>query len=65
MAWATFHETFNHDRRPKQAIAFEVKPGTKNMPRDVVDAAIAAGKATAVKPPGKPSETTTRTDTAA
>ena len=52
MMRATFHEEFHHDRRPKQAIAFVVQPGTQNMPRDVVEAAIAAGKATAVDPPG-------------
>ena len=49
---AIFHSVFNYDRRPKQAVAFVVQPGTQNMPRDVVEAAIAAGKATAVDPPG-------------
>lgn len=43
--WAEFTEQFSYDRRPRQAIAFEVQPGRHNMPRDVVEAAIAAGKA--------------------
>ncbi len=49
--WADFNSVFNYDRRPAQAIAFEVQPGRHNMPRDVVEAAIAAGKATAIEPP--------------
>lgn len=45
---ATFHEEFHYDRRPRHAMAFVVRPGEHNLPRDVVEAAIAAGKATAV-----------------
>lgn len=51
--WARFSESFNFDRRPKQALAFSIEPGLRNLPRDVVEAAIAAGKAVAVKPPRK------------
>lgn len=53
MAWAIFTEPFNFDRRPRQAIAFTVKADTKpqSLPRDVVDAAVAAGKARETKPP--------------
>lgn len=43
--WATFTAPFNFDRRPAQAIAFSVQPGLRNLPRDVVEAAILAGKA--------------------
>jgi hypothetical protein len=53
MAWARFTAPFLWDRRPKQAMAFSVKPGTHNLPRDVVEAAVAAGKAARVKPPRK------------
>lgn len=53
MTWAIFSEPFNYDRRPVQAVAFSIKPGTHNLPRDVVDAAIAAGKARRIRPPGK------------
>lgn len=55
MAWAIFTEQFNYDRRPRQAIAFVVQPKTEpqSYPRDLVDAAVAAGKAREVKPPGK------------
>jgi hypothetical protein len=53
VAWALFTSIFLYDRRPKQALAFSVKPGKRNMPRDVVDAAVAAGKAEPVKAPGK------------
>lgn len=51
--WAEFLAPFEHDRRPKQAVAFSVKPGLRNLPRDVVEAAIAAGKAKPAKSPGK------------
>lgn len=51
MAWATFTNVFHYDRRPLQAIAFVVQLGLRNMPRDVVEAAIAAGKAKAASPP--------------
>lgn len=51
--WAEFLAPFNHDRRPKQAVAFSVKPGLRNLPRDVVEAAIAAGKAVAAEAPRK------------
>lgn len=53
MAWATFTAQFTHDRRPAQAIAFCVPPGTHNLPRDVVDAAVAAGVAREIAPPKK------------
>ncbi|NKM04143.1 hypothetical protein GFM29_09915 [Rhizobium leguminosarum bv. viciae] len=45
---AIFHERFEFDRRPKQAIAFVVEPSTEpqNLPHDVVEAAVEAGKAT-------------------
>lgn len=46
---AIFHDVFRYDRRPRQAVAFVVQPGEHNLPRDVVEAAIAAGKATAVE----------------
>jgi len=51
--WARFHAPFNYDRRPRQALAFVVQPGLRNLPRDVVEAAIAAGKAVAVRAPRK------------
>lgn len=45
---AVFHERFEFDRRPKQAIAFSVQASREpqNLPRDVVEAAVDAGKAT-------------------
>jgi len=49
--WARFTVPFNFDRRPKQAIAFSVKPGAHNLPRDVVLAAIKAGKAEPIPAP--------------
>lgn len=51
--WARFSEPFNYDRRPAQAVAFAVKPGAHNLPRDVVLAAVAAGKAVIVAAPKK------------
>jgi hypothetical protein len=47
MATAIFIERFQFDRRPKQAIAFDIAPSPtpQSYPQDVVDAAIAAGKA--------------------
>lgn len=51
MAWARFVAPFEHDRRPNQAVCFVVKPGVHNLPRDVVDAAVKAGKAVATAPP--------------
>ena len=53
MAWAVFTAPFNYDRRPAQALAFVVqaRPEPQNYPHDVVEAAIAAGKAHAVKAP--------------
>jgi hypothetical protein len=55
MAWAVFSDAFHYDRRPRQPVAFEVaaSPEPQNYPRDLVDAAVAAGKATEMKPPGK------------
>jgi hypothetical protein len=53
MAWALFSAPFNYDRRPTQAIAFSVQPGLRNLPRDVVHAAIKAGKATEAPRPNK------------
>lgn len=55
--WAKFHEPFSFDRRPRQALAFAVQPGLKNLPRDVVEAAIAAGKAVAASPPKRKQDT--------
>lgn len=51
MAWAIFHRDFRHDRRPKQAICFEVKAGPQpqSHPHDVIDAAVAAGAAKKVR----------------
>lgn len=45
---AVFHERFEFDRRPVQAIAFVVQPShePQNLPCDVVEAAVNAGKAT-------------------
>lgn len=56
MAWAVFLEKFRFDRRPKAAVAFEIQAtdNPQRWPRDVIDAAVAAGKAVEVKPPGKP-----------
>lgn len=56
MAWAVFTLPFNFDRRPAQAIAFSIQASEQpqQWPRDVVDAAIAAGKATEAEAPGKP-----------
>lgn len=51
--WARFTASFNYDRRPLQAIAFSVQPGLRNLPRDVVEAAIVAGKAERSSPPRK------------
>lgn len=50
--WAIFTDNFNHDRRPAQAVAFSVKASEQpqQWPRDVIDAAVAAGKAREVKP---------------
>jgi hypothetical protein len=55
MAWAVFIDAFHYDRRPRQPVAFEVAASTEpqNYPRDLVDAAVAAGKATEAQPPGK------------
>jgi hypothetical protein len=55
MAWAIFTDAFHYDRRPRQPVAFEVVAGRdpQNYPRDLVDAAVAAGKATEMQPPGK------------
>lgn len=55
MAWAVFPEGFSYDRRPRQAIAFVVaaKPEPQNYPRDLIDAAVAAGKAQEARPPGR------------
>lgn len=55
MAWAIFTDAFHYDRRPRQAVAFEVAASTEpqNYPRDLVDAAVVAGKATEMQPPGK------------
>ncbi|QGJ74179.1 hypothetical protein [Sinorhizobium meliloti] len=46
MAWAVFHDEFRWDR-PKSAVSFWIKPKAEPQcyPRDVIDAAIAAGKA--------------------
>jgi hypothetical protein len=59
MAWAIFTEPFNYDRRPRQAIAFMVaaKAEPQSYPRDVIDAAVAAGKATEVPSPRKTTTT--------
>lgn len=56
MAWARFTASFSYDRRPRQAIAFAVQPGLRNLPRDVVEAAIAAGKAERIPPPRRPAK---------
>jgi len=61
MAWANFTAQFNYDRRPKQAVAFAVQPGLRQLPRDVIAAAVAAGRAVSVDPPPrskKPKELT-------
>ena len=64
MAWAHFTEVFHYDRRPKQAVAFVVQPGMRSVPHDVVTAAIAAGKATEVRPPPKRQSKSTKTPAA-
>lgn len=51
--WALFSAPFNHDRRPQKAMCFRVEPGLRNLPRDVVRAAIEAGKAIEVPRPNK------------
>jgi hypothetical protein len=53
MAWAIFLLPFEYDRRPRQALAFSIKADTKpqSWPRDVIDAAVAAGKAKEVPAP--------------
>lgn len=55
MAWAIFTESFHYDRRPLQGVAFEVSASSdpQSYPRDLVDAAVAAGKAIVAQPPGK------------
>jgi hypothetical protein len=47
MAWAIFTRRFLFDRRPKYAVAFDIKPkpDPQSWPRDVVEAAITAGAA--------------------
>lgn len=57
MAWALFSERFSFDRRPRQAVAFVVEPGVRRLPRDVVNAAIAAGKAEEIPAPARNSQT--------
>ncbi|GCA51790.1 hypothetical protein KGO5_04247 [Sinorhizobium sp. KGO-5] len=64
MAWVHFTEVFNYDRRPKQAVAFVMQPGVRSVPRDVADAAIAAGKATEVRPPPRRQSKSTKTPAA-
>lgn len=51
MATAIFTEDFHYDRRPRQAIAFVITASDtpQSLPRDLIDAAIAAGKATEIK----------------
>lgn len=46
---AIFHRRFEFDRRPIEGVTFVVSPSKKPQlyPRDVVEAAIAAGAATA------------------
>lgn len=51
MMWIEVNRTFQFDRRPRQAIAFELKPGRHNAPHDVAEAAIRAGAATELEPP--------------
>lgn len=53
MAWAVFPAGFSYDRRPVQAVAFVVPASEQpqQWPRDVVEAAVASGKATEVKAP--------------
>lgn len=53
MAWAIFHEAFRFDRRPSQAVAFDIRPGAdpQNLPKYLIDAAVAAGKARRVQSP--------------
>lgn len=50
MARAIFTERFLFDRRPKHGVAFDIAPSPtpKSYPQDVIDAAVAAGKATPV-----------------
>lgn len=50
MATAIFSKPFRFDRRPRQALCFEIKASEQpqSLPRDVVEAAIAAGAATPV-----------------
>lgn len=52
MAWAIFHAPFVFDRRPNQAVSFHIQPSPepRSLPHDVIDAAVAAGKATRVRP---------------
>ncbi|NRP70610.1 hypothetical protein ILFOPFJJ_01491 [Ensifer psoraleae] len=65
MAWAVFHEPFEYDRRPLQAVAFSISTGgPQQWPRDVVDAAVVAGKATEVRPPPKRQPKSTKTPAA-
>lgn len=60
MAWAVFTERFVFDRGVRAKIAFDIKPSPepKNLPRDVVAAAVLAGKATRTKAPPRQSQTT-------
>ena len=53
MAWAVFTRRFMFDRRPKFAIAFDIKPKAEpqSWPRDVIEAAIAAGAARSCRKP--------------
>jgi hypothetical protein len=62
MAWAIFTRRFLFDRRPKFAVAFDIKPKAEpqSWPRDVIDAAIVAGAAKrSRKTRGRDSATTT------
>jgi hypothetical protein len=62
MAWAIFTRRFLFDRRPKFAVAFDIKPKAEpqSWPRDVIEAAIEAGAAKrSRKTRGRDSATTT------
>lgn len=48
---AIFHKPFEYDRRPKQNVAWSIQasPEPQSFPRDVIEAAVDAGKATLVE----------------
>lgn len=62
--WAEFTERFYYDRRPKQAVAFVIEPGKRNVQRDIAAAAFSAGKAMAMASPKRTTKQKSKTSAA-